>query len=60
MFVLTIVGTRIMAMDYILATKLVIPESPAHTVVRTRLMLPAQPTRITLICAPAGDRKSVV
>ena len=49
-----------MAMDYILSTKLVIPESHTHTIQRTRLMLPAQPTRITLVCAPAGYGKTTL
>ena len=49
-----------MAMDYILSTKLVIPENHTHTIQRTRLMLPAQPTRITLVCAPAGYGKTTL
>ncbi len=49
-----------MAMDYILATKLVIPENHTQTIARTRLMLPAEPTRITLVCAPAGYGKTTL
>ncbi len=49
-----------MSVDYILSTKLVIPESPPHIIERPRLMLPKEPARITLVCAPAGYGKTTL
>ena len=51
---------KLMSVDYILSTKLVIPERPAHFIERPRLMLPKDPARISLVCAPAGYGKTTL
>lgn len=47
-------------MDYILATKLLIPEAPAQFIVRQRLLPPVALPRLTLVCAPAGYGKTTL
>ena len=49
------------APDYnILATKFVIPSSPAQMVSRPRLLQPEESPRVRLVCAPAGYGKTTL